>query len=253
MQAIDEAVTLPELKKAVEAMLQFEVKLQNKTETELFAIKNAVDSAIERIQTTVDEAIYNSEQKLASRVENTLNKVYLEHESMMAECDAKMEGMIQPEDGKDADEENIVEKVLARIPEPEIPEVEDETPESIRDLLEELIPKSEDEKLDPRSIKGWEELMKKIEGIASRPTTVANVGRDITDIDISSQLDGVTKTFNIPAVWKIVTVDLSSFPNALRKNIDYTWTPTSITFTSEIEASTSLNTGQTCIITAVTN
>lgn len=78
-------------------------------------------------------------------------------------------------------------------------------------------------------------------------------GRDLfQDIDISSQFNGVLKTFNIQAVWRIISVDLSSFPyGSLRKNIDYTWTPTSITFTSQIDAATQLAASQSCIITAV--
>ena len=79
------------------------------------------------------------------------------------------------------------------------------------------------------------------------------VGRDLfKDIDISSQLDGATKTFNIQAVWRIISVDLSSFPyGSLRKTADYTWTPTSITFTNQIDAATQLSAGSSCIITAV--
>lgn len=73
----------------------------------------------------------------------------------------------------------------------------------------------------------------------------------IQEIDLSPQLNGVTKTFNIPAIYKIITVDLSSFPNALRKNIDYTYTGTTITFTDEIDAASSLAVGQTCILTVI--
>ena len=71
------------------------------------------------------------------------------------------------------------------------------------------------------------------------------------DIDLSPQLDGVTKTFNIHAVFNILTVDLSSFPNALRKGIDFTYTATTITFTDQIDAATQLAAGQTCILTVV--
>lgn len=73
----------------------------------------------------------------------------------------------------------------------------------------------------------------------------------ITDIDLSSQLDGAQKTFDIPAVYNIITVALSSFPNVLRKGVDFTYTPTSITFTDEINAAASLAAGQTCILTVV--
>lgn len=76
----------------------------------------------------------------------------------------------------------------------------------------------------------------------------------IKEIDISSQLDGVTKTFNLGAFYRILSVDLSSFPHALRKQTDYTYDSDAgtITMTSEIDAAVSLDTGQTGIVTVVT-
>jgi hypothetical protein len=73
----------------------------------------------------------------------------------------------------------------------------------------------------------------------------------IKDIDISASLDG-SKTYQIHAVYNIISVSLSSYPyGALRKNIDYTFTNTSITFTDEIDAIL-LSSGQKCVITAIT-
>jgi len=160
-----------------------------------------------------------------------------------------------PKDGKTPDDEKlvslikpIVDSIEIPIPEIEIPE--HPSPEEHRDALEAL---QGDNRLDKSAIKGLEDLFEKVDKFASRPSGTGAVGaRDlVVEIDISDQLDGSTKTFNTPATWKILTVDLSSFPHALRKTVDYTYTPTSITFTSEIDAGTSLATGQTCIITAV--
>lgn len=106
-------------------------------------------------------------------------------------------------------------------------------------------------------IEAIKDLREELDELKKRPIAFQGggiVGRDIIqDIDISDDLDGVTKTFNIQAVWRIISVDLSSFPyGSLRKNIDYTWTPTSITFTDEIDAATQLAEGQSCILTVVT-
>jgi ElaB/YqjD/DUF883 family membrane-anchored ribosome-binding protein len=73
----------------------------------------------------------------------------------------------------------------------------------------------------------------------------------VTDLDISDQLNGVDKTISIPAVYSIISVALSSFPNILRKGVDFTYTPTSITFTDEIDAASTLAAGQTCILTVI--
>ena len=78
------------------------------------------------------------------------------------------------------------------------------------------------------------------------------VGRDwIKDIDISDQLNGVKKTFDIQGVWNIISVHCSAWPYALRKTVDFTYTKTSITFTSEINAESVLKAGQTVVLTAV--
>lgn len=100
------------------------------------------------------------------------------------------------------------------------------------------------------------DLEEEIKRLKKQKTVVSGgggiVGRDIVkNYDLSPYLDGSTKTFNIPAVWSIVSVACSSFPNILRPTIDYTYTPQTITFTSEIDASTTLAEGQTVIITLV--
>lgn len=117
----------------------------------------------------------------------------------------------------------------------------------IREALEEL---KGEERLDVSAIKGLDEVIEKAIPVQHIPPDARTF---VVDIDISSQLNGVDKTFNIQAIYNIISVDLSSFPyGSLRKNIDYTYTNTTITFTSEISASPQLNSGQSCILTVVT-
>lgn len=148
-----------------------------------------------------------------------------------------------------------LEQLKASIP-PTLPPVE-VTGEEIVSKINDLPTKTDEFKIDKSHIKGIAELEAEIRLLRSRPSGsgASIAGRDLfKDIDISSQLDGVTKTFNLPAVWNIISVNLSSFPfGALRKGIDFTYTPTSITFTSEIDAASQLSTGQSCILTVVTS
>lgn len=100
------------------------------------------------------------------------------------------------------------------------------------------------------------DLEEEVKRLKKQKTVVSGgggiVGRDIVkNYDLSPYLDGATKTFNIPAVWSIISVACSSFPNILRPTIDYTYTPQTITFTSEIDETTTLAAGQTVIITLV--
>lgn len=153
--------------------------------------------------------------------------------------------------------EKIIEKNIEIIKEQPIEIIKEvaipETPEAIRDKLESL---KGDNRLSADAIKGLEDLFKVIErNFNGRLQMIPGgiTGRDLfKDIDISPQLDGVTKTFNLQAIWNIISVDLSSFPyGSLRKGIDYTYTPTSVTFTDQIDASTQLQTGQSCVLTVV--
>ncbi|HEC65397.1 MAG TPA: hypothetical protein ENI23_08885 [bacterium] len=149
-----------------------------------------------------------------------------------------------------ADEEKIVETVLGRIPKVEpIPEGDPLTP----DLLVDTINQDTGKQIKLERIEGLEERFKKI---AQTPTTQHGnhgvAGRDLfKEIDISDQLNGVKKTFDIHAVYSIISVHGSSFPYALRKSVDWTNTNTTITFTDEILATSSLATGQTVILTVI--
>lgn len=126
--------------------------------------------------------------------------------------------------------------------------IKDIAPQEVRDLLELL---KDDERLSIDAIKDLREELDKVRkggqvgggGVTSRDV--------FKDYDLSPYLDGVSKTFNIPAVWNIISVDTSSFPHALRKNVDYTYTSQTITFTSEIDETTVLAQGQTVILTIV--
>ena len=149
-------------------------------------------------------------------------------------------------DGNDADEEKIVKNILSKIPEPA-----KETAEVIREKLESL--KGED-RLDKEAIRGLEEELNALkEELVKEKRFVGGGGGSVNArglikaLDISSSLDGITATFNIQAVWKVIDIKLSSKP-VLRETIDWTWTPTSVTFTSEINASTDLAAGQSCIL-----
>ena len=165
---------------------------------------------------------------------------------------------IKGSDGKDADINDIVEQVLQQVPAVDKKEIVNlvtkqlpTSGEAIRDSLELL---QDDDKLDISAIKGIEKELKTIKKDIKNKSNniIPPSARDFfDDIDLSLQLDGVTKTFQIKAVWNILSVSMSSRPNVLRKNVDFTYTPTSIEFTDEINASTSLAAGQTVVLTVV--
>lgn len=73
-------------------------------------------------------------------------------------------------------------------------------------------------------------------------------GKLVKSYDLSSFLNGVLKTFAIPSNSQVISVISSSAPITFRQTVDYTYTSSSITFTSQIDASATLSTGQTLVI-----
>lgn len=116
-----------------------------------------------------------------------------------------------------------------------------------------------EKKINPEQIKGLASALKDIDSMGKFPRGVAASG--IGDLglkffvnDLSSQLDGSTKTFTIPPNRMILDVKCSSFPHVFRETTDYVVSGISretFTFTSEISATTTLASGQTLIITGI--
>jgi len=69
-----------------------------------------------------------------------------------------------------------------------------------------------------------------------------------TYYDLSSQLDGTTKTFTIANHSKIITITSSSAPFTFRPTIDFTDTATTVTFDASIDAPSMLASGQSIVI-----
>lgn len=152
-------------------------------------------------------------------------------------------------DGEDADSKEIVKEVLNLIKLPEQKEVILDGGEEIVNKLETL---EGNVRLDVSAIKGLQELLdKSLKGLKGTFGTGGGNVREIwKEFDLSDQLDGSTKTFLLPAFYKIISVSASSSPGALRPTIDYTFDSSdmSITFTDQIGAASTLATGQTLLI-----
>lgn len=152
----------------------------------------------------------------------------------------------------------IVEKVVETIikEQPIVTEITKEIPnkdsaEDIRNKLELL---SGEERLDVKYIKGIEQYEKRLKSVENRPSTggwsSASGGKIMKYFDLSPSLNGVLTTFSLPAFWRVINVQLSSAPNPLRENVDFTINASTyqITFTSQVNAATALSTGQSCLI-----
>lgn len=154
----------------------------------------------------------------------------------------------KPENGKDADEVRVVKKVLSKIKLPEIdergiikkvlaliPENKEETPEELKAKLVKLPIK--ERWFDWRHIKNAPvDLSKKRLG--------RGTGSPVNLEDISSQCNGVLKTFTVPAHARALGLWSTQFPLVYRPTTDFTTSGTTLTLTAAVGAP---DTGQTLI------
>lgn len=142
-----------------------------------------------------------------------------------------------PKDGKDADENKIVRDVLAQIPVPKDGKDgingSSDTAEEIRDKLQSL---KEADRLDVSAIKGIMELLKTIK--SQKMARTGGGGDTVRYVDLSSSLDGATKTFTLTRVARVISVHSTEYPITLRPEVDWTFaTATGIlTLTAQVAA-----------------
>lgn len=262
---VNEGLTKEEFVKSFATILDFVKKSSEKNDKDFEKLKSEITVVFGRMKSNIESELSSLTEESKSSILKEIERceaMMSEHYSTMDSFEEKMlvfEKRIKSiKDGQDADEGKIIKQVseslVSKIP--SIDEIEKDLPrlgEAIRDGLELL---KGDERLDKSAVKGIEEIEKAIEELKRRKTTIIGGGggsqgggRIVKAYDLSPYLNGSTKTFNLPSMWRVISVHSSSFPMAFRENVDFTWTPTSITFTSEVSESSTLASGQTVTIT----
>lgn len=266
-----DGLTRQDFESSFKTLIDFVKKLKEDNKEKMTEMDTRYDAIVNSIVLKLQTS---SESELADAKRSVSDFCRKEMESMHETMEAKM-GEVK--NGKDADEETIIAKaselatqsatlnITPLIPTSEaiLEQVENDLPqlgEKVRDSLE-LI-QDEDEKLKIKAIgylqEKLDELERKIRAISSGsgktmyvPSGGGSGGHTMMVYDLSASLDGVTKTFSLPAFWRVISVQSSSFPNAFRPTVDYTTDGSlnTITFTSEIDAGGTLAAGQTVIVT----
>lgn len=197
--------------------------------TKLEAAQQKFESAQIMLRVSVNERLSNEMQSLSREIENVRALI-----------------PVVPD----------VQSMIDGIHIPSVVELEQNLPqlgERIRDGLE-LLP--EGERLSIDAVEGLrdelERLDKKKSGSGGNMMVAgpASGGRIVKYHDLSSSLDGSTKTFSLPAFWRVISVHFSSAPWIARPTTDYTTDASvmTITFTDQIDASTVLSQPQSVII-----
>jgi len=176
---LQDSVTKEEFQLLAEKLVATVKEIKNATDNELKTINNTLAEVLQTVSTRLSDGEKELKDSLTKSIDDTMSKMMLEHEAMMAECDAKMGEMKDGEDGKDADEEAMLAKLEAKIP-PRMTAIE------IRDALESIQP--EDEQLNIEAIRGLKEILEKLEMKVGAKTTVIGGSHPLSTLpDVNAQ------------------------------------------------------------------
>ena len=227
--------TKKELEEALKKIIELVRKISENNARELDRIISTFGSLKDKLNSDTSAAIAKTERTVSAELDSLLRRFASEQKKID-------DRLAQIQDGKPADEIRIVGDVLAQLP--KLQEIVDET---IRQ-----IPKQEEKIFEIKDIKNLQEELDRLRKL-KQPTFFSGGGgvskHNVAVHDLSASLNGVLKTFSLPAFWKIIDVKLSSVP-VLRLTTDYTadGSAHTITFTSEVNAATDLASGQSCIV-----
>ena len=254
---------LEAFKKMVEQMKEMKAKLEEKIDEKTHSAKEKMEE-MEEMHRQVIEKIENENEFTLSNVKRwaleEIGKLFVKSKikEKLGQVDEKLNELnaidipdtstIVLEASKMAQEGllpliPIVDKLEEKLPELGAP---------IRDALTRL---EDEERLKIPAIHRLREELDELRRLIAAKTLVVGSGGSggghiVKSYDLSDSLNGATKVFTMPAFWRIIAVNLSSFPNALRATTDYTSDAGAhtLTFTDAIDVGTSLATGQTCIV-----
>lgn len=260
------AVQPSELAQVIKAFLEIlnnvKTQLQQNIQNTDMTLRLSLNTAFDDIK-TLEKKMSSSLGEVSSKSEKMTLAEVSKMASKMEKDMAQMKGdMPQMPDLSEIENRMAeCEKICNEIEIPEIDEIEKDLPklrEPIRNALESFTDENEKLKIDAIGFlrEELDELKRMI--ISSGSNTVVYAGgggssgggRIVKSYDLSSSLNGVLKTFTLPAFFRIISIHSTSSPNVFRETVDYTSDASAmtITFTSEINASTTLASGQSIII-----
>lgn len=235
-------VTTEEFVKNFKFVVDFvkKIKVQNDNEVkQLKALFSALSKELKSINT-------NSASELKQSIQGEIKAFKAILETKNKEIDTKMAAI---KDGKDADEEMIVNEVLSRIEIPEIEDIADQLPrmgEEVRDSLELL---NGDDRLRWEAIRGlkekFEELQEKIDNIplgrggggTSDLGVRMSLSRLVKTETPSGDIDGTNKSYTVTGT--IGAVMSFAINGMVIHDDEYTTSGSTITFTTALPAALS--------------
>ena len=210
-------------------VLELVLEIKTQTNKAISSLERTYAVLLERTKSDHSSSISDIKNEVKKQLDNLLSKI----EKKSGDIDKKLGAL---RDGKDADEEKMVQNVLTQIKLPEYKETVLDDAFEIRNKLETL---NGDER--PIWIKELEDKIKGLENkIINIPKGSVGGGKKITyqkQIDLSPQVDGTNKSFTLPVhAIGVSAVICSQFPFIFRKGVDYNLTGNKIILTDQVTA-----------------
>lgn len=244
-QSMDTSASLEEIVKLITDLIEFAQKNEQYLSTGFENLRSMFNEAVKETKSINNDNFLTLKSRLMSYCEDEMSKMAKSHQEIMKKHEQKMSEVL---DGKDADEEKIIQAVIDQLPPPEPKETAKETANRLN---------TEKEIIEQETIKGLIKRFEDLEDKISKAKGTTNIiggaiggGHTAKVHDLTDSLNGVTKTFALPAFWRVLNVYSTSSPVIFRPTIDYTvdGSAMTITFTSEINESTTLSVGQTLLV-----
>ena len=124
----------------------------------------------------------------------------------------------------------------------------DGSPDTGEEIIQKINKDKSDRLIRKDKVEGMAEFEKLARTADSNVRSWGGSGSFVYAQDISDQLNGTLKTFSLVPNAHVIMVFGSSTPGVFRPTVDYTTIASSITFTSQIDETSTLATGQTVII-----
>jgi hypothetical protein len=168
---LDKTVSKEEYLAFSKTLMDFVVKIKEQNGKDFETMKEQINSAIETLKEDNGSDISQVKKMCTEMMDKMMDKMMTEHEKKMKAISDKMDSITQPENGMDADEEKVMEMVLAKIP--PVKELQPETGEIIVDKINDLPIEEDDKKIDIEHIKG---LLKRLETVEINASKVVYTG-----------------------------------------------------------------------------
>lgn len=207
-----DAITKKEFLDAFKQVVAQIQKLKLSNEQDVAAMREHIQMLSDKLKSENTNEFASSKTEIMSLIQTAMAN----HDQKMAQMQSKIDSVQNGADGLDADEEKIVQDVLAKIKLPEERAVIMDGPDEVRNKLELLLG---DERLSATAIKGLEEFIKSfipqrslggIPGWGAHPLAVAQSGTTKTKLARRLNFTGATVTHSADGITTVAITGGSS-------------------------------------------